>query len=266
MATRHKRVYTYVNRQKCSKCAVVTAKWSLKHGNYYCKKCGDNIYCNDSKTNEQSIQQSNNDIVDNGLYTREQVEEYVQTFRNKIKKLETAFIEKRNSLKEERIRTTNLENRIKKMRIKFANDRWNVETMEKQLEEAKILLQKERAKSKTLEQRINKLLEYKKKKLHNKGNKLQWKTKKIDKWNNNDVLHWINSINLDIEWNDKLMEEIKNCECNGKDISLLKNEQEIGESFDIENNAMLCELLFDKIKLLKNDGNSANNGNGFDIN
>eukprot|EP01084_Bolivina_argentea_P301831 520837_1 len=44
---------------------------------------------------------------------------------------------------------------------------------------------------------------------------LTWQYKKISKWRNDDILDWIKDMNLEKEWNDKILEVIRNCECSG---------------------------------------------------
>eukprot|EP01084_Bolivina_argentea_P172377 298592_1 len=92
----------------------------------------------------------------------------------------------------------------------------------------------------------------------NKVNKTQtktrtkiWQYKKISKWRNDDILDWIKDMNLEKEWNDKILEVIKNCECTGKDIKSLKTIQDIGESFDILDHKQLCNTILERMVKFK---------------
>eukprot|EP01084_Bolivina_argentea_P143497 251956_1 len=105
-----------------------------------------------------------------------------------------------------------------------------------------------------------------------KGNKYEWKNKKIGKWNNDDILHWIDSFDLDNKWKNKLMEQVKLIECNGKDLKCLSSGVDFGEAFDVSNNKYLCDKMYKEIKQLfggqkKNNNNYNVGGNGkFKIN
>ena len=108
------------------------------------------------------------------------------------------------------------------------------------------------------------------KEVHQKGDPNEWKTKQIRRWNNDDVLHWINSLDLNFNDNNKIMHIITDGQCNGRDIVSLETSQDIGESFDILNDKALCDRLFELIKHLKSRGSGSakevNTVNGFKLN
>eukprot|EP01083_Nonionella_stella_P214961 774120_1 len=60
-----------------------------------------------------------------------------------------------------------------------------------------------------------------------KSDKKDWRSKKMQKWNNEDVLNWIYSIGLIWKWQKKVNDVIKTCECTGKDIVILKSAQDV---------------------------------------
>eukprot|EP01084_Bolivina_argentea_P086764 156792_1 len=62
-----------------------------------------------------------------------------------------------------------------------------------------------------------------------KSDKKDWRSKKMHKWNNEDVLNWIYSIGLIWKWQKKVNDVIKTCECTGKDIVILKSAQDVGD-------------------------------------
>eukprot|EP01084_Bolivina_argentea_P001241 2288_1 len=94
--------------------------------------------------------------------------------------------------------------------------------------------------------------------------------KKIESWNNNDVIQWINSIdNIPNKWYNIIINEIKNSECTGKDVASLKSPIEIGEAFGIEENKNLCDKIYKNMKQFKSKNSSDIkdcNGNKFNIN
>eukprot|EP01084_Bolivina_argentea_P297587 512700_1 len=79
----------------------------------------------------------------------------------------------------------------------------------------------------------------------------EWKYKKMSKWKNKNVLNWIKCMNLETKWNNKLLNEIKNNQCTGKDIKLLRSGKDVSDSFGILNNKPLCRDIAMKIKNFK---------------
>eukprot|EP00483_Globobulimina_turgida_P006685 UN06695 len=73
----------------------------------------------------------------------------------------------------------------------------------------------------------------------------------MGKWTNDDILAWINSMNLEYQWKNKLMGEIKNIQCNGKDIMSLRSAKEFGEAFDISHNRTLCDDIYREMNTFK---------------
>eukprot|EP01084_Bolivina_argentea_P089591 161628_1 len=75
----------------------------------------------------------------------------------------------------------------------------------------------------------------------------KWKFTKMSKWNNTDVLNWINSMNVTQQCKQKLLYEIEKSECIGKDIKSLKSAQEIGDAFSVSDNEQLCNDICQRI-------------------
>eukprot|EP01084_Bolivina_argentea_P175212 303468_1 len=102
------------------------------------------------------------------------------------------------------------------------------------------------------------------------GYEATWKYKKMNKWTNDEISDWIQYMGLMKESNDKLLATIRETQCTGEDIQDLKTAQDVGDAFNIANNAILCELILTKITTFKPrkpkiKGNKTGN-NAFTIN
>eukprot|EP01084_Bolivina_argentea_P158271 275712_1 len=104
----------------------------------------------------------------------------------------------------------------------------------------------------------------------------EYKLKTIDKWSNKNVLNWISDLSFDSILSDKnvIIEELKQCACNGQDLLLLQSPQDIAESFGLGNDPNLCSQLLNQIQKQKpqkpqkhHDNDCSNNNNDtFNIN
>eukprot|EP01084_Bolivina_argentea_P138273 243460_1 len=81
----------------------------------------------------------------------------------------------------------------------------------------------------------------------------QWAQKSITEWTNDDVIEWINAINLPKNVRETMVNEMKECKSNGEDIVALKSLDEFGHAFRIANNAHLCQQMFTEINKIKPD-------------
>eukprot|EP01084_Bolivina_argentea_P297093 511760_1 len=92
---------------------------------------------------------------------------------------------------------------------------------------------------------------YEKVRKHRIGNKKRWRNEWIDRWTNDDVIHWINSIPqkmINDEWYCKILGGIKEYKCTGEDLMDLESVEDVGNAFGITSNQILCNYLFEKIK------------------
>eukprot|EP01084_Bolivina_argentea_P278400 475588_1 len=70
-------------------------------------------------------------------------------------------------------------------------------------------------------------------------------------WSNKEILDWIKNMNLENQWNDKVLNIIQSNECVGEDIVELESVDDIGEAFEISDNKMLCKRLYKEIRNFK---------------
>eukprot|EP01084_Bolivina_argentea_P247388 413882_1 len=230
-------------KDKCVQCNKTTVFGGIHEQNaMYCNDCWERCFGGNKNNNVMSfgsggtIGNNNNDLW---------------SLHEEIKKLKEQLNTEKVLLQQERSKTKDMEHKMNDANGKLRSEQSTSQRLRNELNESKRLLQKEKTKTCRLQKKLDGLKAAKRRKIHNIGNKTGWKKKKIEKWNNDDIQHWINSLNLDSVWNNKLLNVIKDCECNGKDIVCLKSGQEVGESFDIEDNQALCNILYRKIKALK---------------
>eukprot|EP01084_Bolivina_argentea_P202321 345708_1 len=70
-----------------------------------------------------------------------------------------------------------------------------------------------------------------------------WKSKKMKNWENEEIVDWVKCMNLDVKLNEKILNVIKMNGCIGQDIIELKSLQDVGESFGIVDNELLCKRI-----------------------
>eukprot|EP01084_Bolivina_argentea_P212054 360545_1 len=78
-----------------------------------------------------------------------------------------------------------------------------------------------------------------------------WKTKRMENWSNKEILDWIKNMNLESQWNGKVLNIIQSNQCVGEDIVELESADDIGKAFEITDNKMLCKRLYKQIKHFK---------------
>eukprot|EP01084_Bolivina_argentea_P254798 428430_1 len=78
-----------------------------------------------------------------------------------------------------------------------------------------------------------------------------WRYKKMNKWTNNEILDWIQNMQLEESLNYKILAKINESQCTGEDIQSLKSVEDVGNAFNITDNAVLCQLIITKIKTFK---------------
>eukprot|EP01084_Bolivina_argentea_P068900 125422_1 len=97
-----------------------------------------------------------------------------------------------------------------------------------------------------------------------------WKYKKMSKWSNNDTMNFIKSMNLPKIFEEKILGEIKDNLCTGKDIKMLKSSQDIGDAFNISEKKYLCDKICQNIlhftPIIKKNNNNLQTDVTFKIN
>eukprot|EP01084_Bolivina_argentea_P309530 535411_1 len=93
----------------------------------------------------------------------------------------------------------------------------------------------------------------------------------MSKWNNNDTMNFIKSMNLPKIFEEKILGEIKDNLCTGQDIKMLKSSQDIGDAFNISEKKYLCDKICQKIlhfntPIIKENNNNLQTDVTFKIN
>eukprot|EP01084_Bolivina_argentea_P260849 440639_1 len=142
---------------------------------------------------------------------------------------------------------------LKRIKTKFGADNHNQKTDEKEQNQAQYFIKKSSIQNTILDNIDNN------KQLNNKEHYISWKYKKMIKWTMNDVISWIQNMDLEKKWKGKLIDTIQNYQCIGRDIRCLKTSKDVGASFDIASNKSLCNVILANIKNFKPQTISKNN-------
>eukprot|EP01084_Bolivina_argentea_P175662 304158_1 len=79
------------------------------------------------------------------------------------------------------------------------------------------------------------------------NNEMNQKQSVIATWSKNDVIAWVNNINLKDQWKQIALNAVRNSECDGNDLIEVQSGKDVAKVFDIKN-PMLCSRLWKDLK------------------